>query len=90
MAAEKPAGCRAKNSPGAISPQHIRPGHVIFGGGAAGDEPLCELSFSMRSALAIFLMVVTLWQVTGGSRIDLATATLSIAAAWFLSLFLSD
>jgi hypothetical protein len=44
----------------------------------------------MRSALAIFLMMVTLWQVTGGSRIDLSTATLSIAAAWFLSLFVSD
>ena len=44
----------------------------------------------MRSILLIVLMVITLWQVTGGSRIDLATATLSIAGAWFLSLFVCD
>jgi hypothetical protein len=44
----------------------------------------------MRSFLAIFLMLVALWQVTSGSRIDLATATLAIAAAWFVSLFIAD
>jgi hypothetical protein len=44
----------------------------------------------MRSFLAILLMMLALWQVTGGSRIDLATATLAIAGAWFLSLFLGD
>jgi hypothetical protein len=44
----------------------------------------------MRSYLALFLMLVTLWQVTTGSRLDLATATLSIAAAWFVSLFIAD
>jgi hypothetical protein len=35
-------------------------------------------------------MLITLWQVVGGRRIDLATATLSIAAAWFVSLFIDD
>jgi hypothetical protein len=44
----------------------------------------------MRSLLATLLMLVALWQVTGQSKIDLATATLAIAAAWFVSLFLSD
>jgi uncharacterized membrane protein (GlpM family) len=53
-------------------------------------RPFYELDFSMRSILAVFLMLITLWQVTSGSRLDLATATLSIAAAWFVSLFLAD
>jgi hypothetical protein len=44
----------------------------------------------MRSYLALFLMLVALWQVTSGGGIDLATATLSIAAAWFVSLFIAD
>jgi hypothetical protein len=44
----------------------------------------------MRSFLAVFLMLVTFWQVTIGTRIDLATATLSIAAAWFVSSFIVD
>jgi hypothetical protein len=44
----------------------------------------------MRSFLAIFFMLVALWQVVGGGRFDLATATLAIAAAWFLSLFLGE
>jgi hypothetical protein len=44
----------------------------------------------MRSLLALLLMLVTLWQVTDGSRFALATATLSIAAAWFVSLFIAD
>jgi len=44
----------------------------------------------MRSLLAIFLMLLALWQVVGESTIDLATATLAIAAAWFVSLFVSD
>jgi hypothetical protein len=44
----------------------------------------------MRTFLAILLMVVVFWQVTGQSKIDLATSTLTIAAAWFLSLFLAD
>jgi hypothetical protein len=44
----------------------------------------------MRSFLAIFLMLIALWQVAGGGGVDLATATLSIAGAWFLSLFLVD
>jgi hypothetical protein len=35
-------------------------------------------------------MLVAVWQVTGRSEIDLATATLAIAAAWFVSLFLVD
>jgi hypothetical protein len=42
----------------------------------------------MRSFLPLSLMLIALWQFTSGSRIDLATATLSIAAAWFVSLFL--
>jgi hypothetical protein len=44
----------------------------------------------MRTFLAILLMMVALWQVTGGGRVDLATATLAIGSAWFLSLFLGD
>ena len=44
----------------------------------------------MRSLIALFLMLATLWQVSGGRSIDLATATLAIAAAWFVSLFLAD
>ena len=44
----------------------------------------------MRTFLAIFLMLVALWQVAGGGKFDLATATLAIAASWFLSLFLGD
>jgi hypothetical protein len=44
----------------------------------------------MRSFLAILFMLVALWQVAGGGKFDLATATLAIAAAWFLSLFLGD
>ena len=44
----------------------------------------------MRSFIAILFMLVALWQVTGGFRIDLATATLAVAGAWFLSLFLGD
>jgi hypothetical protein len=44
----------------------------------------------MRSFLAIMFMLAALWQVAGGSRIDLATATLAIAGAWFFSLFLGD
>jgi hypothetical protein len=57
---------------------------------AAGKGPHYELDFSMRSFLAVFLMLVTLWQVTSASGIALATATLSIAAAWFVSLFIVD
>jgi hypothetical protein len=44
----------------------------------------------MRSFLFIILMVIAVWQVTGGGTVDLATATLAIAAAWFLSLFVCD
>jgi hypothetical protein len=44
----------------------------------------------MRSYLAILFMLVMLWQVTGESKIDLATATVLIAAAWFINLFLGD
>jgi len=59
-------------------------------GNPAGRNLFYELGFSMRSFLAILLMLVALWQVVGGHRIDMATATLAIAAAWFLSLFLGD
>jgi hypothetical protein len=44
----------------------------------------------MRTFLAIFLLAITFWQITSGSRFDLATATLSVAAAWFVSLFIAD
>ena len=44
----------------------------------------------MRSFLAGFLMLAALWQVATGGSIDLATATLAIAAAWFVSLFIAD
>jgi hypothetical protein len=54
---------------------------------AADNKPPYELGFSMRSFVAILLMLVAFWQVTGGGQIDLATGTLAVAAAWFLSLF---
>jgi hypothetical protein len=57
---------------------------------AAGTNVFYELCFSMRSFLAILFMLVALWQVAGGGKFDLATATLAIAAAWFLSLFVGD
>jgi hypothetical protein len=44
----------------------------------------------MRSYLAILFLIVALWQVTGEGKVDLATATLMIAAAWFINLFLGD
>ena len=44
----------------------------------------------MRYFLAVLLMLIAFWQFTSGSRIDLATATLSVAAAWFVSLFIAD
>jgi hypothetical protein len=47
-------------------------------------------AFSMRSFVAILLMLVALWQVAGDGKFDLATATLAVAAAWFLSLFVGD
>jgi hypothetical protein len=57
---------------------------------AAGTRPNYKLGFNMRSFVAIFLMAITFWQVTSGSPLDLATATLSVAAAWFVSLFIAD
>jgi hypothetical protein len=57
---------------------------------AAGNTSFYELSFSMRSFLAFLFMLVALWQAVGGGKFDLATATLAIAAAWFLSLFVGD
>jgi hypothetical protein len=44
----------------------------------------------MRSFFAILFMLVAFWQVTGQTHFDLATATLAVAAAWFLSLFFGD
>jgi hypothetical protein len=44
----------------------------------------------MRSFIALSLMLAAIWHVTGGGTIDLAEATLAIAAAWFVSLFLTD
>lgn len=35
-------------------------------------------------------MMVAFWQLTGQGKIELTTATLAIAAAWFLSRFLGD
>jgi hypothetical protein len=35
-------------------------------------------------------MLVVLWQVTGEGKIDLATGTVLIAAAWFINLFLGE
>jgi hypothetical protein len=57
---------------------------------APANQAIYELSFSMRSFLAILFMLVALWQVAGGGKFDLATATLAIAASWFLSLFVGD
>jgi hypothetical protein len=44
----------------------------------------------MRSFFAIFFMLVAFWQVTGQGKIELATATLAVAVAWFISLFFND
>ena len=44
----------------------------------------------MRSYLAILFVLVAFWQVTGEGKIDLATATVLIAAAWFINLFLGE
>ena len=44
----------------------------------------------MRSFLAILFLLVALWHVAGEGKFDLATATLAIAASWFLSLFVGD
>jgi hypothetical protein len=44
----------------------------------------------MRSFLAILFMLVALWQVADGGKFDMATATIAVAAAWFLSLFVGD
>jgi hypothetical protein len=44
----------------------------------------------MRSFLATLFMLVAAWQVTEQGKFDLATATLAVAAAWFVSLFLAD
>jgi hypothetical protein len=57
---------------------------------AAGNTSFYDLSFSMRSFLAFLFMLVALWQVAGGGKFDLATATLAIAASWFLSLFVGE
>ena len=53
-------------------------------------SPQYDLDFNMRSFVAIFLMAITFWQITSGTHIELATATLSVAAAWFVSLFIAD
>jgi hypothetical protein len=57
---------------------------------AAGAKAYYELDLSMRSYLGLFLLAITFWQITSGGRFDLATATLSVAAAWFVSLFIAD
>ncbi len=57
---------------------------------AAAPRPNYELDLSMRSYLALVLLAITFWQITSGGRFDLATATLSVAAAWFVSLFIAD
>ena len=44
----------------------------------------------MRNFLALLIMLTAFWQLTGQGKIDLATGTLAVAAAWFLSLFLGD
>jgi hypothetical protein len=44
----------------------------------------------MRTFIALLIMMVAFWQLAGLGKIDLATGTLAVAAAWFLSLFLGD
>ena len=44
----------------------------------------------MRSFIALFLMLVALWQLAGDGTIDLGEATVAVAAAWFVSLFIAD
>jgi hypothetical protein len=35
-------------------------------------------------------MLAAIWHVTSGGSVDLAEATLAIAAAWFVSLFILE
>jgi hypothetical protein len=44
----------------------------------------------MRSWIALLLMFAAIWHLTGGGALDMAEATLAIAAAWFVSLFIAD
>jgi hypothetical protein len=44
----------------------------------------------MRSLIALFLMLAAIWHVATGGSIDLAEATLAIAGAWFVSLFIAE
>ncbi len=44
----------------------------------------------MGSLIALFLMSAAIWQLSSGGTIDLAGATLAIAGAWFVSLFIVD
>jgi hypothetical protein len=44
----------------------------------------------MRSYIALFLIAAAVWQLSSGGTIDLAKATLAIAGAWFVSLFIAD
>jgi hypothetical protein len=44
----------------------------------------------MRSFIALLLMLAALWQLSSGRMIDLGEATIAIAAAWFVSLFIAD
>ena len=81
----------ASGSPVATSTVGLGRRSVIF---VAASRPgaIYELVSSMRSFVALILLLITFWQVTGDGigRFDLATATLSVAAAWFVSLFIAD
>ena len=44
----------------------------------------------MRSLIALSLMLAAIWHVTRIGAVDLAEATLAIAAAWFVSLFILE
>jgi hypothetical protein len=44
----------------------------------------------MRSLIAFGLMLAAIWHLTGTGTVDLAAATLAIAGAWFVSLFIAE
>jgi hypothetical protein len=44
----------------------------------------------MRSLIALLLMLAAIWHLTSAGSIDLAEATLAIAGAWFVSLFIAE
>jgi hypothetical protein len=44
----------------------------------------------MRSLICVILVSAAIWHVTGRGSIHVGEAVLAVAAAWFVSLFLTD